>query len=107
MHVPKKDDKVRTCVDYRDLNKACPKDDSPLPHIDMLIDINAKFKVFFFMDGFSGYNQIRMTPKYRDKITFITPLGTFCYKVKPFGLRNVGSTYQRAMTTLLHDMMHK
>ncbi|KAI5388566.1 hypothetical protein KIW84_074306 [Lathyrus oleraceus] len=54
--VPKKDGKVRMCVDYRDLNKASPKDDFPLPHIDMLVDNTAKFNVFSFMDGFSGYN---------------------------------------------------
>ncbi|XP_039685658.1 uncharacterized protein [Medicago truncatula] len=58
--VPKKDGKVRTCVDYRDLNKASPKDDFPLPHIDVLVDSTAKSKVFSFMDGFSGYNQIKM-----------------------------------------------
>ncbi|KAI5430132.1 hypothetical protein KIW84_034634 [Lathyrus oleraceus] len=57
--VPKKDGKVRMCVDYRDLNKASPKDDFPLPHIDMLVDNTAKFNVFSFMDGFSGYNQGR------------------------------------------------
>lgn len=71
--VPKKDDKVRMCVDYRDLNKANSKDDFPLPHIDMLVDNTAKFKVFSFMDGFSGYNQIRMALEDREKITFITP----------------------------------
>ena len=59
------------------------------------------------MDGFSGYNQIKMDPEDMEKITFITPLGTFCYKVMPFGLKNVGATYQRAMVTLFHDMMHK
>ena len=105
--VPKKDGKVRMCVDYRDLNKASPKDDFPLPHIDMLVDSTAKFKVFSFMDGFSGYNQIKMAPEDMEKIAFITPWGTFCYKVTPFGLKNVGATYQRAMTTLFHDMMHK
>ena len=59
------------------------------------------------MDGFSGYNQIRMAPKDMEKITFLTMWGTFCYKVMPFGLKNVGTTYQRAMVTLFHDMMHK
>ena len=63
VHVPKKDGKVRMYVDYRDLNKASPKDDFPLPHIDMLVDNTAKFKVFSFMDGFSGYNQIKMAPR--------------------------------------------
>ncbi|KAI5394763.1 hypothetical protein KIW84_061398 [Lathyrus oleraceus] len=60
--VPKKDGKVRMCVDYRDLNRASPKDDFPLPHIDVLVDNTAQFSVFSFMDGFSGYNQIKMSP---------------------------------------------
>src|SRR3954462_13346202 len=105
--VPKKDGKVRMCVDYRDLNKASPKDDFPLPHIDMLVDSTAKSKVFSFMDGFSGYNQIKMAPGDMEKTAFITPWGTFCYRVMPFGLKNAGVTYQRVMTTLFHDMMHK
>ena len=50
--VPKKDGKVRMCVDYRDLNRASPKDDLPLPHIDVLVDNTAHSKVFLFMDGF-------------------------------------------------------
>ncbi|XP_039687894.1 uncharacterized protein [Medicago truncatula] len=77
--VPKKDGKVRMCVDYRDLNKASPKDNFPLPHIDVLVDNTAKCKVFSFMDGFSGYNQIRMAPEDREKTSFITPWGAFCY----------------------------
>ncbi|GAU40233.1 hypothetical protein TSUD_219430 [Trifolium subterraneum] len=105
--VPKKDGKVRMCVDYRDLNKASPKDDFPLPHIDVLVDNTAKSKVFSFMDGFSRYNQIKMAVEDREKTAFITPWGTFCYKVMPFGLTNAGATYQRGMTTLFHDMMHK
>ncbi|RDX86920.1 Retrovirus-related Pol polyprotein from transposon 17.6, partial [Mucuna pruriens] len=59
------------------------------------------------MDGFSGYNQIMMLPEDQEKTTFITLWGTFCYKVMPFGLKNAGATYQRAMVTLFHDMMHK
>ena len=54
--VPKKDGKVRVCVDFRDLNKASPKDDFPLPHIDLLVDSTASHLMLFFMDGFSGYN---------------------------------------------------
>src|ERR1051325_10049897 len=105
--VPKKDGKVRMCVDYRDLNKASAKDDFPLPHIDMLVDNTAKFNVFSFMDGFSSYNQIRMAPKDMEKTSFIMPWGIFFYKVMSFGLKNVGATYERAMTTLFHNMMHK
>src|ERR1043165_8278273 len=98
--VSKKDGKVRMCVDYRDLNKASPKDDFPLPHIDMLVDSTTKFNVFFFIDGFSGYNQIRMAPEDMEKTSFITPWGTFCYKVILFGLKNAGATYQRVIATL-------
>ncbi|KAI5417810.1 hypothetical protein KIW84_042434 [Lathyrus oleraceus] len=71
--VRKKDGKVRMCVNYRDLNKASLKDDFPLPHIDMLVDNTAKFKVFSFMDGFFGYNQIKTAPEDMEKTTFITP----------------------------------
>ena len=59
------------------------------------------------MDGFFGYNQIQMVLEDREKIVFVTMWGTFCYKVMPFGLKNAGATYQRAMVTLFHDMMHK
>ena len=105
--VPKKDGKVRMCVDYRDLNRASPKDDFPLPHIDVLVDNTAQYSFFSFMDGYSGYNQIKLAEEDRENTTFITAWGTFCYKVMPFGLKNAGATYQRAMVTLFHDMMHK
>lgn len=95
------------CVDYRDLNKANPTNDFPLLHIDVLVDNTAQRSVFYFMDTFSGYNQIKMVPVDMEKTTFITPWGTYCYKVMPFGLKNVGATYQRATVTLFHDMIHK
>ncbi|XP_048132952.1 uncharacterized protein LOC125314539, partial [Rhodamnia argentea] len=95
------------CVDYRDLNKASPKDDFPLPHIDVLVDDLAGFELFSFMDGFSGYNQIMLKEEDKIKTSFTTQWGTFCYKVMPFGLKNAGATYQRAMVTLFHDMIHK
>ena len=105
--VPKKDGKVRVCVDFRDLNKASPKDDFPLPHIDMLVDSTAGHPMLSFMDRFSWYNQILMAPEDVEKTSFITEWGTYCYRVMPFGLKNAGATYQRAATTLFHDMMHK
>ena len=70
--IPKKDRKVRMCVYYRDLNKASPKDDFPSPHIDMLVDSTAKFKVFLYMDGFSEYNKIRMGPEDLEKNIYNT-----------------------------------
>ncbi|KAI5436041.1 hypothetical protein KIW84_022471 [Lathyrus oleraceus] len=70
--VPKKDGKVRMCVNYKDLSKTSLKDDFPLSHIDMFEDNTAKFKVFSFMDGFSGYNQIKMAPEDMEKTTYYT-----------------------------------
>ena len=70
--VPKKDGKVRMCVDYRDLNRASPKNNFPLPHIDTLVDNTAKHSLFSFMDEFSGYNQTRMAPEDMEKTTFLT-----------------------------------
>ena len=104
--VLKKDGKVRMRVDFRNLNKACPKDDFPLPHIDVLVDDIAGSALMSFMDAFSGYNQIKMAPEDITKITFTTKWGIYCYTVMPFGLKNAGVTYQRIATALLHDMMH-
>ena len=70
--VPKKDGKVRMSVDYRDLNRASPKDNFLLPHIDTLVDNMAKHSLFSFMDGFSGYNQIKMASEDMEKTTFLT-----------------------------------
>ena len=78
-----------------------------MPYIDTLVDNTAKHSLFSFMDGFSSYNQIRMASEDMEKTTFLTMWGTFCYKVMPFGLKNAGATYQRAMVTLFHDMMQK
>jgi hypothetical protein len=105
--VPKKKGNIRVCVDFQNLNKASPKDDFPLPHIDILVDNAARSSIYSFMDGFSGYNYIKMAPEDKAKTTFVTPWGTYCYKVMPFALKNAGATYQRAMVTLFHDMMHK
>jgi hypothetical protein len=71
--VPKKDGRIRICVDYRDLNAASPKDDFPLPHIDVLVDQAAMHAVYSFMDGYSGYNQILMDPEDKSKTAFTTP----------------------------------
>ena len=71
--VPKKDGKVRMCVDFRDLNKACPKDDFLLPHIDILVDNIVGHVLLLIMDGFSGYNQIKMDLEDMEKTSFIIP----------------------------------
>ena len=104
--LPKKDGKVRMYVDFGDLNNACPKDDFPLPHIDVLVDKRAGSALISSMDGFSGYNQIKMTPKDMTKTTFTTECEIYCYTMIPFDLKNAGATYQRMATALLLDMMH-
>ena len=88
------------CVDYTDLNRACPKDSFPLPKIDQLIDSTAGNKLLSFMDAFLGYNQIMMHPSNQNKTSFITGQGLYCYKVMPFGLKNAGATYQRMVNKL-------
>ena len=91
--IPKKDGKVRMCVDFRDLNKACPKDDFPLPHIDVSVDNMARSALMSFMDGFLVYNQINMAPKYMTKTTFTTEWGIYYYTIMSFGLKNAAATY--------------
>ena len=105
--VPKKDGKVRMCANFRDLNKANPKDDFSLPHIDILVDNTAGHALLSFMDRFSGYNQIKMAQEDMEKTSFITLWGIYCYKIMSLGLKNAGATYQLVATTLLHDLIHK
>ena len=71
--VPRKDEKVKMCVEFKDLNKASPKDDFPLPHINILVDNIARHASLSFMDSFLGYNQIKMDPEDMEKTSFITP----------------------------------
>jgi len=85
------------CVDYTDLNRACPKDAYPLPNIDKLVDNSSGYKLLSFMDAYSGYNQIPMAEEDKQKTTFMTESGKYYFNVMPFGLRNAGATYQRIM----------
>ena len=94
-------------MDFWELNKACPKDEFPLPNVDILVDAVAGHKRFSFMDGYSGYNQILMDPIDALKIAFRTPFRNYFYRVMPFGLKNTGLTYQRTMTLIFGDMLHK
>ena len=72
-----------------------------------MIDDTSSFEMFSFMDGFSGYNQIKMDPEDKKHTTFRTPMGIYYYKVMPFRLKNAGATYQRAMTKILDDLIHQ
>ena len=90
--VKKANGKWRMCVDFTDLNKACPKDSYPLPLINQLVDSTAGHQLLSFIDAFSRYNQIKMDEADQEKTSFITSQGLFCYKVMPFGLKNEGAT---------------
>ena len=103
--VKKANGKWRMCVDFTDLNKACPKDSFPLSRIDQLVDSTAGHKLLTFMDAFSGYNQIRMAEEDQEKIAFITSQGLYCYKVIPFGLKNAGATYQRLVNKIFSQQI--
>ena len=86
--VPKKDGKVRVCVDFCDLNNVNPNDYFPLPHINMLVDNTTGHLMLSFMDGFSRYNHIMIALEDMEKTSFITEWGTYCYRVMPFRLKN-------------------
>ena len=92
-------------MDFTDLNKACPKDSYPLPRIDKLVDETCGYEFLSFLDAFSGYHQIMMHPDDEEKTSFIMDMGTYCYKVMPFGLKNAGATYQRMVNRLFKDLL--
>ena len=98
--VKKASRKWRMCVDFTDLNKACPKDSYPLPRVNVLVDSTTRHQLLSFMDAFSGCNQIRMHEDDQEKTSFVTNQGLFCYTVMPFGLKNAGATYQRLMNRM-------
>jgi hypothetical protein len=104
--VPKKNGKWRVCVDYRALNKATQKDHFPLPFIDQVLDSLSGKKFFSFLDGFSGYNQIKIATQYQDKTTSTSPWGTFSYRDLPFGLCNALATFQGAVIGIFSDMIN-
>ena len=87
-------------MDFRDLNKACPKDDFPHPHIGVLVDNTTGSALMSFMDGFSGYSQIKMAPKDMTKTTFTIEWRIYYYTVMPFGLKNAGATDQKMAAAL-------
>jgi hypothetical protein len=95
---------IHVCVDYRDINKACPKDNYPTPFVDHIIDDCTGSEIFSLMDGFFGYNQINILHVDQHKTAFIFPWGTFSYQKLPFGLNNAGATFQCDMYYSFHDI---
>ncbi|GJY58626.1 reverse transcriptase domain-containing protein [Tanacetum coccineum] len=91
----KHDDSWRMCVDFKDLNKACPKDGYLLPEIDWKVESLCGYPFKLFLDAYKGYHQIRMAKEDEEKMAFITGQGIFCYSKMPFGMKNARATYQR------------
>jgi hypothetical protein len=90
--VEKPDGSWRMCIDYTSLNKACPKDEYPLPYICQIVDFTASCELLSFLDAFSGYHQISLAIDDEEKTTFITPFRIFCYTKMVFRLKNGGAT---------------
>ena len=83
----------RVCIDYRKLNSTTKKDHFPLPFIDQMLERIAGHAFYYFLDGYSGYNQITIALKDQEKTTFIYPYGIFAYRRMPFGLCNAPVTF--------------
>ena len=88
------------CMDFIDLNRACPKDPFPMTRVDQLVDATVGHPRMSFLDAFQGYHQIPLALDDQEKTPFVTATGNYHYKVMPFGLKNAGFTYQRMMTKM-------
>ena len=98
--VKKANGKWRICINYKDLNKACPKDNFFLSKIDQLIDATSSHKLLSFMDAFSDYNQIPIAPKDEENTIFVIERDLYCCKMMPFDFKNVGATFQRLINKI-------
>ncbi|XP_057482002.1 uncharacterized protein LOC130768918 [Actinidia eriantha] len=103
--VKKKTGKWRVCVDFTNLNRACPKDCFPLPNIGQLVNSTSGHARMSFLDAYRGYHQIALHKPDQEKMAFIAPRGVFCYKVMPFGLKNAGATYQRMVIKMFKSIL--
>ena len=97
---------IRICIDFRNLNKSCQKDNFPLPTMLQILQSVAGSELMSFLDGFSGYNQIMVRPYDRLKTTFRTKWGTYAYQKIPFGLINASATFQRAMDIAFRGLIN-
>ena len=97
----------RICIDYRKLNKATRKYHFPLPFLDQMLDLLARHEYYCFLDVYSGYNQITISPKDQEKTTFTCLYGTFSFRQMPFGLCNAPGTFQCCMMAIFSDMVER
>jgi hypothetical protein len=92
------------CIDYTSLNKSCPKDEYPLPHICHIVDSTVTCELLLFLDAYSSYHQISLTTDDEEKTSCITPFGIFCYTKMAFGLKYRGATYQKCVHIILKKL---
>ncbi|KAK4391570.1 hypothetical protein Sango_1934800 [Sesamum angolense] len=105
--IPKLGGKLRMCIDFRDLNKACPKNFYPLPQIDQLVDSTSGCDLLSMVDALQGYHQIMLALENCKRVNFITFTDIFCYVAQPFGLKNADATYQRWVDKISHSQIEK
>ena len=103
MVIKKKNGKWRVCVDFMDLNRACPKDPFPMPKIDQLVDFMYGHLRMSFLDAFQGYHQIALALEDREKTAFISLNANYHYTMMSFGLKNAGAMYQWMMMRMFRD----
>jgi len=95
----------RMCIDYRKLNQATKKDHFPLPFMDQMLERLEGKTYYYFLDGYSGYNQIIVDPQDQEKTAFTCPFGIFAYRKMPFGLCNAPATFPRCMLAIFADLV--
>jgi hypothetical protein len=105
--IRKKTGQIRLCVDFCALNRASIKYHFPLPNMEIILQQVARSQMMSLLDGFSGYNQIKVKREDKYKTTFVTHWGTFFYECMPFGLSNAGATFQRDMKIDFDDLIGK
>ncbi|GKV36000.1 hypothetical protein SLEP1_g44186 [Rubroshorea leprosula] len=98
MLVKKANSKWRMCIDYTNLNDACPKDCYPMPNIDKLVEAASGNERLSLLDAYSGYHQVPMAPEDEEKTSFYVGDEIYCYVMMPFGLKNAGAIYQKMVT---------
>ncbi|MCO5551829.1 hypothetical protein L7F22_005332 [Adiantum nelumboides] len=105
--VPKKNGKLRVCVNLKKVNAATIRDNYPLPITDHVIERVAGREAYSFLDGFSGYNKLAIKSEDQHKTAFATEWGIFAYRVMPFGLTNAPTTFQRLMSHAFKEYLRQ